>query len=58
MSFLTGRNVCVDGEPESCTYAQGSVLGPILFVIFINDMPDAIKNLCMIFTDDAKLDIF
>ena len=34
---------------------QGSVLGPTLFVIFINDMPNAIKNSCMLFADDAKL---
>ena len=34
---------------------QGSVLGPILFVIFINDMPDAIESLCQLFADDAKI---
>ena len=62
MSFLTGRKhkVCVDGEYSSWARAksgipQGSVLGPTLFVIFINDMPNAIKNSCMLFADDAKL---
>ena len=30
-------------------------MGPIMFVIFINDMPNAIKNSCMLFADDAKL---
>ena len=35
---------------------QGSVIGPILFVIFINDMPDAVKhNFCKLFADDCKL---
>ena len=35
---------------------QGSVLGPILFVIFINDMPDSVKHsLCKLFADDCKL---
>ena len=35
---------------------QGSVIGPTLFVIFINDMPDEVKyNICKMFTDDCKL---
>ena len=34
---------------------QGSVIGPLLFVIFINDMPDLIKNSCKLFADDCKV---
>ena len=34
---------------------QGSVLGPILFVIFINDMPEVVDSLCQLFADDAKI---
>ena len=61
-SFLTGRRhiVCADGELSDWIYVtsgipEGSVLGPILFVIFINDMPKVIKNYCKLFADDAKL---
>ena len=34
---------------------KGSVLGPFLFLIYINDLPDGIKSLCKIFADDASL---
>ena len=34
---------------------QGSVLGPILFVVFINDLPDVVKSTVRIFADDTKL---
>lgn len=60
--FLTGRRhrVSVNGELSDWIMVtsgipQGSVLGPILFVVFINDMPDAIVKLCKLFADDAKI---
>ena len=34
---------------------QGSVLGPLLFVIYINDLPDVIKSQLCMFSDDTKL---
>ena len=34
---------------------QGSVLEPILFVIFINDMPGVVESFCQLFADDAKI---
>lgn len=34
---------------------QGSVLAPVLFLVFINDMAEGIKSYINLFADDAKL---
>ena len=34
---------------------QGSVLGPILFLVMINDLPDCVKSIVRLFADDCVL---
>ena len=34
---------------------QGSILGPTMFVIYINDMPEMVSSTLKLFADDAKV---
>ena len=42
-------------KPVLSGILQGSVLGPVLFIIFINDLSDVVKCICKLFADDTKL---
>ena len=61
-SFLTQRfqSVVCEGQtssqcPVTSGVSQGTVLGPLLFLLFINDLPDNVQSSVRLFADDASL---
>jgi len=61
-SFLIGRRQKVKVNGKSSNWRnvtsgvpQGSVLGPLMFCIFINDIPEAVNSAMKIFADETKL---
>ena len=54
--FIQFDSLCSDHLPVLSGIPQGSILGPFLFILYINDMPSAItSSLIYIFADDTKL---
>ena len=61
-AFLGNRSqtVVIEGEesgsvPVSSGVPQGSVLGPILFLVFINDLPEKLSSQVRLFADDTAV---
>ena len=61
-AFLSNRKqkVCANGAESTWSTVmsgipQGSIIGPILFTLFVNDLPQNISSIISMFADDTKL---
>ena len=61
-SYLSNRTFMVNLENSfseissiSCSVPQGSILGPFLFLLYVNDMPMAVKCDLFLYADDTCL---
>ena len=61
-SYLTNRLFLVNirdtlSDPcvISCGVPQGSILGPLLFLLYVNDMPQAVQSDLLLYADDTCL---
>jgi hypothetical protein len=61
-NFLSQRRQCVSIKGSTSSWIsvesgvpQGSVLGPVLFIIYVNDITDSVSCISKIFADDTKL---
>ena len=49
------RRCCMELGDVKSRVPQGSLMGPLMFVIFINDLPEVIEGYCKLYAGDRKI---
>ena len=59
-SYLSDRTQLVDlsgthssCSPITCGVPQSSILGPLLFLVYVNDISAVVKNKLLLYADDS-----
>ena len=54
--FVQFNQTCSSEQTIKCGVPQGSILGPLFFILYINDLPNASKMTeTLIFADDTSI---
>ena len=55
--FMEIENQLSDYGKVSCGVPQGCILGHLLFLVYVNDMPPSVKSNLFFYADDSYLSI-
>ena len=55
LQWVKVETSCSNKSNVTSGIPQGSIMGPTLFVIHINDLPNCLSSQCKIFADDIKM---
>ena len=52
---VTINGIASKAHPINAGVPQGSILGPLLFILYIDDLPEKLKNAAILYADDSSV---